>query len=101
MSIVCVFADAKAISSKQSLLVSQWPVKVTLHLVQNLYHMEHPQMECWVTSAVTESSVTFNHKTRVGKWGSFTLFLWSCYFKWFNWFDRFPSYCLVDEFVGF
>ena len=65
MSIVCVFADAKVISSKQSLLVSQWPVKVTLHLVQNLYHMEHPQMECCETSAVTESSVTFNHKTRV------------------------------------
>ena len=31
----------------------------------------------------------------------YSFFLWSCYFKWFNWFDRFPSYCLVDEFVGF
>ena len=65
MNIVCVFAGAKAISSKQLLFVSQWPVKVTSHLVQNLYHTEQPQMECSVTSEVTESSVTFNHETRV------------------------------------
>lgn len=65
MNIVCVFAGAKAISSEQLLLVSQWPVKVTSHLVQNLYRAKQPQMECCVTSAVTESSVTFNHETRV------------------------------------